>query len=151
MTSGDNYDVLKFRAKRAVRILGQGGFGPVASKDSLNWSFGIKYHFNGQDSPVGEFKPEKDMKDEFQCYPILYDKIGLQSFEVPAGGEFLLFQKMIKTQGICHAFGSNGKPDAYNKIQGNSPDFEVMTVVNYKNNSTNAKQGQFPYLIYEYI
>jgi len=57
----------------------------------MDWSFGIKYRFKGQDSDVAEFKPEKDLKDEFQCYTIMYAKIGLIPFDVPAGGEFYLF------------------------------------------------------------
>lgn len=43
MPTGSSYDVLKFKAKRAVRIVGQGVNGPVRAEHSLDWTMGIKY------------------------------------------------------------------------------------------------------------
>lgn len=43
MAEGGNFDVLKFKAKRAVRIHGHGVFGPVTSKAQDGWSMNLKY------------------------------------------------------------------------------------------------------------
>ncbi len=57
----------------------------------MNWTMGIKYRINDQDSEVAEFIPSEDQMDEYRCFKVFYKDIGLEPFEVPKGGEFFLF------------------------------------------------------------
>ena len=91
MPTGTSWDVLKFVAKRPVRILGQGACGPVRAEHYIGWVMGIKYRVNDQDSPVGDYQPTEDDMDEFRCFKVFYRDIGLEPFDVPEGGEFFIF------------------------------------------------------------
>lgn len=91
MPTGSSWDILKFKAKRNVRIHGIGAFGPVSSESQENWAMRIKYKINETESPVGTFNPSEDLRDEFNCYSISYKDIGLEPFDVSEGVEFFVF------------------------------------------------------------
>lgn len=91
MPTGTSWDVLKFVAKRAVRILGHGVCGPVRGEHYVGWVMGLKYRVNEEDSPVGNYTSTEEEMDEQRCFKVFYKDIGLEPFDVPEGGEFCLF------------------------------------------------------------
>lgn len=62
MPTGDQWDVLKIRALKNVRIYGQGACGNV-DPNKINWSMNIKYKVEGKESAKGVFIPQPDLKD----------------------------------------------------------------------------------------
>ena len=105
MPSGTNWDVLKFKAKRNVRIHGQGACGPIRSQANNTWSMNIKYRINDQDSSTCVFTSSPELRDEWECYSVSYKDIGLDPFDVAEGVEFYIFQNMASSTENQHVYG----------------------------------------------
>jgi hypothetical protein len=107
----------------------------------MEWSMGIKYRVNEQDSEVGEFKPTLELRDEQNCYKVFYQDIGLQPFDVPEGGEFFIFQNMMQRNHTHHIYGDGGNPEWYNTFEENQPDFDTKHPSPYSSNGTDNNRG----------
>ena len=50
----------------------------------------LRYSLDGVFCEREEFIPDPEERDEQNCYPAYYSKIGIPSFDVEEGGSFIL-------------------------------------------------------------
>lgn len=143
MPTGTNFDALKFKARRAVRIIGIGAFGPITSRHNLNWKLGIRYKLEGgEESAWGIYTPQESDKDDLGVYKIFYSDIDLPDLTLQAEESFFVFQNLQPGhEHSHHGYGEGGEKSWYDNWPEHSPDFETAYANGMSTNGTDQNRG----------